>query len=107
MKLTTNKPNRKGLNFVYIPLTGVNMEIVHTNHVVLYDTKIIETCNNSIRLNTNGFRTNHTKNCMNDFLTPLGIRVFQKNLKWYVDNNGTVIEFKDNIELEILWVRRN
>lgn len=73
-----------------------------TNEVVfrLYDTDILELDHGVIRLNTNGWKTNHTKNCMNDNL-PQGYKVFQKNYTWYVDTPNGTVEFIDNMELKV------
>ena len=61
----------------------------------LYDTIIViaESTEEGyrIRLNHNGFKTNHTKNCMNDFLKRFGFKVFQKDFEWYV--RGAEIPF--------------
>ena len=50
----------------------------------LYDTVIViaehlEDGSTRIRLNNGGWKTNHTKNCMNDFLKRFGFKVFQKD----------------------------
>ena len=100
MILTTNKPTRKGLNFTSKHLTGLNMESIPTTTVVLYDTCIIDTCNDEIRLNTGGWKSNHTKNCMNDFM-PQGYRVFQKNFEWFVETPKGTLEFTDNMVISL------
>lgn len=78
--------NRKGLTSkVY------NHIIIYT----LYDTEILKYTNSGlIQLDSGGWRTNHTKKCMNDNL-PKGYRVYQKNFEWYVDTpkkSGLVFE---------------
>ena len=54
----------------------------------LYDTVIVDYNHDSegrtVTLNTGGWKTNHTKNCMNDFLKRFGFKVYQKDFVWYV-----------------------
>ena len=68
----------------------------------LYDTGIViaehlEDGSTRIRLNHNGFKTNHTKNCMNDFLSRFGFKVFQKDFKWYVRGKEIPFEFETDM----------
>ena len=68
----------------------------------LYDTVIViaehlEDGSTRIRLNHNGFKTNHTKNCMNDFLSRFGFKVFQKDFKWYVRGKEIPFEFETDM----------
>ena len=85
--------NRKGLA-AYNDGKNIN--------VILYNTKIlsIEILTNNITLNTGGYSTNHTKNCINDWL-PEEYSVFQKNFEWYVSTPQGVVDFKDNMVLNI------
>ena len=66
----------------------------------LYDTVIVDFNHDSegrtVTLNTGGWKTNHTKNCMNDFLRRFGFRVFQKNFKWYV--RGREVSFSFDVD---------
>lgn len=66
----------------------------------LYNTVIFQESNNIVTLNSGGFKTNHTKNCMNDLL-PEGFKVFQKNYVWYIKTPAKTVEFEDNIHLAI------
>ena len=54
----------------------------------LYNTVIVDFNHDSedrtVTLNTGGWKTNHTKNCMNDFLKRFGFKVYQKDFVWYV-----------------------
>ena len=54
----------------------------------LYDTVIVDFNHDSegrtVTLNTGGWKTNHTKNCMNDFLKLFGFKVSQVDFVWYV-----------------------
>ena len=96
MILMTDKPNRKGLNFVtYESKVGIH------NVVKLYDTVVVLLEENTLRLNTDGFKTNHTKNVMNDFINSLGMKVYQKDFTWYVDYNDKKYLFEDNMKFII------
>ena len=73
----------------------------------LYDTLIVDATEDPIKwdifLNTGGWKTNHTKNCINDFLSQFGLKVIQRNFNWYlVDSNNTIAwDFKDDMNLGI------
>ena len=62
----------------------------------LYDTVIFIERDDKYILNTDGFKTNHTKNCMNDLL-PNGFRVFQKDFKWFIETPKGNSPFQDGI----------
>jgi len=66
----------------------------------LYDTVVLSMNNVYFKLNTGGFKTNHTKNCMNDNL-PEGYRVFQKDFEWYVETPEKVLNFEDDMVLTL------
>ena len=75
----------------------------------LYNTNIVkiehtDTGYINIVLNSGGYRTNHTKNCMNDVLNRFDIKVFQKNFKWFlsIENDDMTWDFEDNMNLSIL-----
>lgn len=83
---------RKGLSVVNLE-TGVVAQ--------LYDTVILACFNgDSVMLNSGGWRTNHTKNCINDLL-PSGFNVFQRNFEWYINTPSDVIAFTDGIKLNL------
>lgn len=70
----------------------------------LYDTNIVVSNGRDIVLNSGGWRTNHTKKCMNIFLSPFNARVFQKKGQWFVTyNNDDMTEvtesFRDNMQI--------
>lgn len=90
LDLTTFKPfkNRKGL----IAFNSGN----GTSFYRLYNTNILVINEKYIQLNTDGFTTNHTKNCMNDNL-PDGYSVYQKDFKWYVNTPEGIRDFEDNM----------
>ena len=87
------KGQRKGLSV---------WNIGNKEYYKLYDTVIViaehlEDGSTRIRLNHNGFKTNHTKNCMNDFLSRFGFKVFQKDFKWYVRGKEIPFEFETDM----------
>ena len=87
------KGQRKGLNV---------FSIGNKEYYKLYDTVIViaehlDDGSTRIRLNNGGWKTNHTKNCMNDFLRSFGFGVFQKNFKWYVRGRELPFEFETDM----------
>ena len=87
------KGQRKGLSV---------WSIGNKEYYKLYDTVIViaehlEDGNVRIRLNHNGFKTNHTKNCMNDFLSRFGFKVFQKDFQWYVQGHEVPFSFENEM----------
>lgn len=94
--------NRKGLRVFKSVDTGLNMEPIFTSFYTLYDTQILAIQHNDkqIRLNSGGWKTNHTKNCMNDNL-PEGYRVFQKNFEWYVETPQGTLDFEDEMVITL------
>tara|TARA_B100000131_G_scaffold149603_1_gene145207 strand:+ start:950 stop:1345 length:396 start_codon:yes stop_codon:yes gene_type:complete len=84
---------RKGLNV---------WNVGNKEYYKLYDTVIViaehlEDGSTRIRLNNGGWKTNHTKNCMNDFLKRFGFKVFQKDFKWYVRGRELPFEFETDM----------
>lgn len=66
----------------------------------LYDTVIVQRVDHQFKLYTNGFRTNHTKNCINDIIGPMGYKVFQKGFEWYVQKDGVETwEFREGFSI--------
>lgn len=92
----------KGLNIIPSgAIQGVNTTIAR-----LYDTNIvtIEDIGDKklLTLNSGGWKTKHTKKCINVLFTlyNLPYKLYQKDFTWYLtNNNGEVTEFQDNIEL--------
>ena len=87
------KGKRKGLEI---------FNIGDKEYYKLYDTVIVireiqADGSHRIRLNHNGFKTNHTKNCMNDFLRRFGFGVFQKDFVWYVRGRELPFEFETDM----------
>ena len=87
------KGQRKGLSI---------FNIGDKEYYKLYDTVIVireiqADGSHRIRLNHNGWKTNHTKNCMNDFLRRFGFGVFQKDFKWYVRGRELPFEFETDM----------
>ena len=68
----------------------------------LYNTVIVVIQNNEILLNSGGYKTRHTKNCINDIL-PSGYRLFQKDFEWFVElyETNTTIPFTDNMTITV------
>jgi len=66
--------------------------------VTLHETDIVKVDRfGRITLNSGGYRTQTTRNRMNQVSDEyaLGFKVFQKNWEWYVEANGTVEEWFD------------
>jgi len=82
---------RNGLNVV---------RLRHSRVAQLYDTLIYEQDKDGIRLNSGGFRTKHTKNCINDLL-PSGYRLYQRDFTWYVETPCSELPFTDNMVLDL------
>lgn len=91
---------RKGLNVIEKTLTNLNMNGVYTKQAQLYDTLIYDQCENEIRLNSGGFKTKHTKNCINDLLS-FGYDLFQKDYIWYVRTPDETLEFFDGMIIKV------
>ena len=83
--------NRKGLNITVLGDKTIAQ---------LYNTIIFQASNNIVTLNSGGFKTNHTKNCINDLL-PDGFKVFQKDYVWYIETPSNTVEFEDNIHIAV------
>jgi len=68
----------------------------------LYNTVIVVIQNNEILLNSGGYKTRHTKNCINDIL-PSGYKLFQKDFEWFVElyETNTTIPFTDNMTITV------
>jgi hypothetical protein len=66
----------KGFNIVQVNSTD--------QIAVLYNTNIVKSFGRDLVLNSGGWLTNHTKKCMNIFLSPFNARVFQKKGEWFV-----------------------
>ena len=88
------KTNRKGLSVV-----------LYDNKTIaqLYSTIIFIREGNNIKLNSGGWRTRHTKNCINDLL-PARLSLYQKNFEWYLYDkmNDHTIDFTDNMTFECI-----
>ena len=87
------KGQRKGLSVWNIG----NKEYYKRYDTVIVIAEHLEDGSTRIRLNHNGFKTNHTKNCMNDFLRRFGFKVFQKDFKWYVRGKEVPFEFETDM----------
>lgn len=97
------KGTRKGLQ-VLNSVEGLKQTTIHK----LYDTNIVTIENHvteytNVILNSGGWQTKHTKNCMNDVLDQFNLKVIQKDFSWFlVDNHNTIAwDFEDNMNLGI------
>ena len=101
MHLITDKPKRKGLNFTHYERTKKNKPLEEFTVVRLYDTHVLIAEQGQIKLNSGGFKTNHTKNVINDFL-PMGYKVYQENFTWYVKcPDGGSLTFEDDMIIKV------
>jgi len=79
---------------------GMSVSIVPNSVVVrLYNTEIVRISNGIIRLQSGGWRTAHTKKCMNLILKEFGYHVNQVKREWFVSNGDMQIEFQDGMEI--------
>jgi len=70
--------------------------------VTYHQTQVVKVNDAKIILNSGGWRTNTTKTRMNQTANQfgLGFQVYQKDFEWFVDFNGKVHEFTDNMVLD-------
>jgi hypothetical protein len=97
------KGTRKGLQ-VLNSVEGFKQTTIHK----LYDTNIVTIENHAteytnVILNSGSWKTNHTKNCMNDVLDQFNLKVVQKNFNWFlVDSENTIAwDFENGMNLGI------
>jgi len=84
---------RKGLNVVHNIAGWVIV-------AQLYDTRIYAQDENAIVLNSGTWRSNHTKNCINDLL-PNEYKLYQKDFIWYLATPLGVVLFEDGMEIPV------
>lgn len=92
--------NRKGLSSYTTLVKNENAVTQNVTVYHLYQTNILEVYPDKLKLNSGGWYTRHIKNCINDNL-PAGYRVFQSKLEWYVETPNGVIDFDNNMVIEI------
>ena len=85
--------NRKGLSVV-----------LYENKIIaqLYSTLIFVFDGNTVTLGREHWKTNHTKNCINDLFNAIGwkVKVVQRDFEWYVqDESKNLIPFEDGMKL--------
>ncbi len=70
---------------------------------LLYNTTILIKIGNKIVLNSDGFRTMHTKKCINLIAKDLNLDFYVKQTKgdWFVMLNNKVLAFKDDMEFSL------
>jgi len=90
--MNSSRPNRKGLS----DYTDSNGDLCFK----LYNTVILRFNEGMIELNSGGWNTNHTKNCINDLL-PSGYKLFQRDFVWYVNTPQGVIDFRDGMQFNV------
>ena len=72
----------------------------------LYDTNIVESNGRDLVLNSGGWKTNHTKKCMNLFLEGFRAKVFQKKGEWFVlylneYMTEETVSFRDGMKIRV------
>jgi signal peptidase I len=93
------KGTRKGLQVLKLDNT-----LIHK----LYDTDIVKIeyqtwGYTNVILNSGGWKTRHTKICMNDVLDQFNLKVIQKDFNWFLVDNDNIIawDFEDGMNLGI------
>ena len=67
---------------------------------ILYDTVIYRQKENEFQLKDGGFKTGHTKNCMNDLL-PDGYFINQRKGQWLLTTPDGIIDYKNNMTVRV------
>ena len=82
---------------------GMTIKSIQDNTIVtLYDTNIVSVFDNDkIKLDTGGWFTRHTKNCMNLVLSEYGFSVRQEKGNWFVLSGNDKYEYKDGMILTV------
>ena len=80
----------KGLSIVNVPNLTV-AKLYDTNIVMIQETWQGSDKVRCITLNHGGWRTKHTKKCINLVLAPYGLSLKQKNFDWWVFRGDTEI----------------
>ena len=85
---------------------GFGITIVDPNLTIcqLYNTRIVEISyrERTLILKTGGWRTMHTKKCMNLILRRFDMGVFQKNFDWYLQLKSRVEPFEEGMVIGFL-----
>lgn len=74
----------KGLSIVDVPNLTV-AKLYNTNIVMIRHE------DNCITLNHGGWKTKHTKKCINLVLARYGLKVVQKNFEWFIIRHNTEV----------------
>lgn len=69
--------------------------------VRLYDTDIVKMTEDTITLDSGGFRTSTTKKWINQYITPAYDYVYQKNFEWFVRRGDNDHPFEDGMVLPL------
>lgn len=69
----------------------------------LYNTMIFTKIDGTVTLDSGGWKTMHTKKCLNLIFRDLnlGVSVYQKKGEWFVVNDGAVMPFVDRMTFEV------
>ncbi len=69
----------------------------------LYNTIIYRcTFEGIVTLNSGGWNTHHTKNCINDLICAFGWQLVQRDFCWYLNTkNDNVLNFRDGMKINI------
>lgn len=71
----------------------------------LYNTNIVEvdSDNRTIKVNSDGHKTEYMKNCTNLVLDNFGFYLYQDNFNWFIKdlNKNIVYEYKDNLIMSL------
>jgi len=93
------KGTRKGLQ-----VSKLDNTLIHK----LYDTDIVKIeyqtwGYTNVTLSSGGWKTRHTKICMNDVLDQFNLKVIQKDFNWFLVDNDNIIawDFEDGMNLGI------
>ena len=67
----------------------------------LHRTNIAVYADGVLTLNTDGYRTNTTKERLNGLLRWVDRKIYQKKGIWYIEFLGDSVEFKDGMEIKL------
>lgn len=69
----------------------------------LYDTIIVSLDKKAkvLTLNSGGWKTKHTKKCINLVLEDYFISVYQKQFEWFIHFSTETIPFNDNVPIDL------
>jgi len=82
---------------------GLSIVSIQDSTIVrLYQTNIVTKVGLKMVLETGGWKTKHTKKCINLILNQHGLNVYQKKNVWYVSKaDGSTVPFQDGMTVSI------